>query len=74
MTSPPRYSLSTTQLLLEERQARRYMAAIELAMPHLIKGMPEELKQRRQNVAANDGLFIDGDFDSHFGNELQSVG
>lgn len=64
----------TTLLLLEERQARRYMTAIELAMPHLIRGMPEELKQRRADEAANDELFNDEDFDSHFGNELQSFG
>lgn len=64
----------TTLLLLEERQARRYMTAIELAMPYLLKGMPEELKQRRQEEAANDELFTPEDFDSYFGNELQSVG
>lgn len=61
----------TTLLLLEERQARRYMTAIELAMPYLIKGMPEELKQRRQEEAANDELFIPEDFDIHFGNQPQ---
>ena len=51
-----------------------YMTAIELAMPYLLKGMPEELKQRHQEEAANDELFTPEDFDSYFGNELQSVG
>jgi hypothetical protein len=41
----------TQLLLLEERQARRYLKATKLAMPYLIRSMPPGLNQRD---AAND--------------------
>ncbi|MFP6863837.1 hypothetical protein [Pseudomonas sp.] len=41
----------TQLLLLEERQARRYLKAIELALPYLIRSMPPDLNQQD---AAND--------------------
>ena len=41
----------TQLLLLEERQARRYLKAIELALPYLIRSMPLGLNQQD---AAND--------------------
>ncbi|WP_025166286.1 hypothetical protein [Pseudomonas taeanensis] len=57
----------STLLLLEERQARRYMTAIELALPYLLKGIPSALMQELQ-VGAD---WLDDDFDTHFGDELQ---
>lgn len=58
-------------LLLEERQARRYMAAVTLALPYLLKGAPPELMQYLQVEEEDEELFEDKDFDSYFGNDLQ---
>jgi len=41
----------TQLLLLEERQARRYLKAIELALPYIIRSLPPGLNQQD---AAND--------------------
>jgi|GEM_PF-5340119 len=59
-------SAISTFLLLEERQARRYMTATELALPFLLKGIPQALMQELQ--AESDWL---DDFDAHFGEDLQ---
>lgn len=40
-------------LLVEERQARRYLKAVELAMPFLLKGIPDSLRSYLK-AAAND--------------------
>lgn len=44
----------TQLLLLEERQARRYLKATELALPHLIRSMPPGLNQ--QNASNDDSV------------------
>lgn len=41
-------------LLVEERQARRYLKATELAMPFLLKGVPDNLKSFLQGEANDD--------------------
>lgn len=41
-------------LLIEERQARRYLKATELAMPLLLKGIPDEVKSYLQGAANDD--------------------
>ncbi|MEE1949258.1 hypothetical protein V0R48_09755 [Pseudomonas alcaligenes] len=45
-------SAITQLLLLEERQARRYLKATELALPYLIRSMPPGLNQ--QNASNDD--------------------
>lgn len=42
-------------LLVEERQARRYLKAVELAMPFLLKGIPESMRSYLQGAANDDG-------------------
>jgi hypothetical protein len=56
-------------LLVEERQASRYVAAISLAMPFLIKGMPSALRQYLEEAGMDlweDPVDSHRDFASYF--------